>query len=219
MRITCLSDLHGEYPTLKGGDLLLIAGDLTGGHTRQEFECFCMWVRCQNFSQKIVVAGNHDGFLQENPTFFQEQGVDIDYLCDAGTKFEGLNVWGSPWTKTFPGCNPHCKAFTVETDEELAEKWGLIPSDTDILLTHCPPFGLLDGIENGWDGTLFHAGSLSLRKALDRIQPPLHVFGHIHAHGGKKIIYKHIGPNTCCVNGAYMDETYDPINPICHIIL
>jgi len=28
MEITCVSDLHGYYPELPGGDLLIVAGDL-----------------------------------------------------------------------------------------------------------------------------------------------------------------------------------------------
>lgn len=29
MIIDCISDLHGQYPQLEGGDLLIVAGDLT----------------------------------------------------------------------------------------------------------------------------------------------------------------------------------------------
>ena len=38
--ITCISDLHGFQPSLPGGDLLLIAGDLTARNTFDEYERF-----------------------------------------------------------------------------------------------------------------------------------------------------------------------------------
>jgi len=34
MIIDCISDLHGYYPELEGGDLLIIAGDLIGHFDR-----------------------------------------------------------------------------------------------------------------------------------------------------------------------------------------
>ena len=43
MIIDCISDPHGFYPKLKGGDLLLIAGDLTANDTQKEFDKFFQW--------------------------------------------------------------------------------------------------------------------------------------------------------------------------------
>ena len=36
MIIDCLSDLHGHYPSLDGGDLLIVAGDLTARDKLEE---------------------------------------------------------------------------------------------------------------------------------------------------------------------------------------
>lgn len=207
--IDCVSDLHGEYPSdLQGGDLLIVAGDWTSTHTEQECFEFFDWVDAQNYRKKIVIAGNHD----EEPfkqSYCGPLNNEFSYLCDSGTEFEGFKIWGSPWTKTFPGMNPHCKAFTVDTEEELAEKWALIPNDIDILITHSPPLGQRDRGKNK-----NRCGSRSLLLRLLEIRPKLHVFGHIHAGYGQST-YEGI----IMVNACHMDDVYDPINKPIRIIL
>ena len=143
MIIDCISDLHGHYPKLEGGDLLIVAGDLTARDTQMEHMQFLSWIAQQNYKKKIWIAGNHDNYLQ-GTKFIPIKELGMEYLCDSGTEFEGLKIWGSPWTLKFPGMNPHCMAFTCDTEEELAEKWALIPSDTNILITHGPSWGLHD---------------------------------------------------------------------------
>lgn len=228
MIIDCISDLHGFYPKLEGGDLLIIAGDLTAIDKENEYLHFGAWLSLQNYKRKILISGNHDNFFVKDPKFscapvgfeYTLKRVDnrIEYLCDSGTEFEGLKIWGSPWTKTFEGMNPKCKAFTLDTEEELASKFSLIPDDIDILITHSPPYGILDGIPIE-DGSLFHVGSFSLLHIMERIQPKLHVFGHIHEQGGKQIMYKHFGPNTWCINCSYVNEYYKPVNKPVRLVL
>lgn len=63
MIIDCISDLHGHFPSLEGGDLLIIAGDLTATHTPQELYQFNDWVKVQDYKKKVLIAGNHDTFF------------------------------------------------------------------------------------------------------------------------------------------------------------
>ena len=142
MIIDCISDLHGFYPDLEGGDLLIVAGDLTSRDTKEQHIDFSMWLAAQNYSHKVVIAGNHDNrlILLGGPV----KAPRLDYLLDSGTEFQGLKIWGSPWTKWFPQVNPKCSAFMLKTEDELAEKWKLIPDDIDVLVTHGPPHGILD---------------------------------------------------------------------------
>ncbi len=217
--VDCVSDLHGHHPKLEGGDLLIVAGDLTAKHCNNEFFDFCEWIDQQNYYEKIVVGGNHDTMLADkNYSKIVDTMYPNIYLCDSGTEFEGLKIWGSPWTKTFPGMNPKCKAFTCDTEEELAEKWNLIPEDTSILITHCPPYGIFDLVlrETKWGNKKDYTGSRSLRNQLmNRIEPELHVFGHIHEWGGKMI-------DTCMtkfVNASHVNERYEPVNKPIRIIL
>lgn len=229
MKITCISDLHGHYPKLEGGDLLIIAGDLTATDSDIDWSEYFDWLgRCsEKYKKIIVVAGNHDRFVEEERIHPASAWNNIScYLCDEGTEFsyqiEGLpeedegflpsgkrtlKIWGSPWTKSFPGMNPKCKAFTVDTDEELAEKWALIPSDTDILITHCPPYSILDEFKDYFGGKILNVGSKSLYNKLWDLKLSLHCFGHIHEAYGYKIL-----AGSKYVNASHVNERYEPVN-------
>jgi Icc-related predicted phosphoesterase len=229
MLIDCISDLHGHYPKLDGGDLLIVAGDLTATDTKDELLYFHQWISAQNYKKSIIIAGNHDntcikGYPFYNRPFAVEGCVmpynDIEYLCDSGTEFEGLKIWGSPWTRNFVGMNPHCKAFSLDTEEELAEKWALIPDDVDILITHSPPYGILDSVRNNPNSIPDSAGSRSLMdwmatkwKVLEGVK--INVFGHIHEHGGKRGSLNMVQ----FINASHVNERYQPVNAPIRIIL
>lgn len=221
MIIDCISDLHGFYPKLEGGDLLIVAGDLTASDTPDEYTHFEKeWLRFQPYTKKIVIAGNHDNWIQNNdwvsPNYYE-------YLQDSGTEFDGLKIWGSPWTLAFEDMNPVCKAFTCETEAELEKKWALIPPDVDILITHSPPHGILDQVSYiimGEDDAA-HVGSHSLRYYCQRHHPRLHVFGHIHeAYGTSFYLNEPYEPNdTIYVNASHVNERYKPVNPPIRILI
>lgn len=210
MIIDCISDLHGHKPKLEGGDLLIIAGDLTARDTRAEYDIFIDWLHQQDYLKKVVIAGNHDGLLMNNKIFNNNVFYsDIIYLQDSSFKCCGLNIWGSPWTKTFANMNPLCKAFTCDTKEELSEKWAMIPDDIDILITHSPTYGILDETVNG-----IKAGSKSLMKVIEKVLPEVVIFGHIHEQGGKYVQKKGI----LYINGSIVDERYRHVNRARRII-
>lgn len=220
MIIDCISDLHGFYPKLKGGDLLIVAGDLTASNRGCEYWDFVQWLDCQAYKKKIVVAGNHDGMLDHdrNPQEKYKLNIveDIEYLCDSGTQFEGLKIWGSPWTKTFEGMNPLCKAFTVDSEDELMDRFEKIPYDTNILITHSPPLGVLDKTQSG-----LSAGSPALFGWLKYVERPrLHVFGHIHeAYGQKEFFASYNDKMMISVNASHVNERYQPVNKPIRIVL
>lgn len=234
MIIDCISDLHGHYPDLSGGDLLIVAGDLTARDNSKEYIEFGLWYAKQEYKHKILIAGNHDNLLVHSPEMFHIPALNMFQLYDSGTKYrewpnlpkpdestkgtefetKDFKIWGSPWTKTFKGMNPHCKAFTLDTEEELAAKWALIPEDIDILITHSPPYGILDTTTTG-----IHAGSKSLAdKIVHMTRPPLlWVWGHIHEAYGMDI---QIRQKVCqMVNCSHVNEHYRPVNKPIRIIL
>ena len=252
MIIDCIADLHGHYPELEGGDLLIVAGDLTGLDTVIQHIQFQIWLHEQRYDKKIVIAGDHDNRLQQLPfEAIKRQYAELgeDYLCDSGTEFEfhepdpvekgrvvldtifstvkRFKIWGTPWTLTFDGINPHCTAFTG-TEAELEAKFALIPDDIDILITHGPPLGIFDKTDRGEN-----VGSKSLlEKARSLKNLKLFVFGHLHEgygmitpsslNGGAKV-----RPNksiTCAsfpyiVNCSHVNEHYEPVNKPVRIVL
>lgn len=221
MIIDCVSDLHGEFPELPGGDLLIVAGDLTASDQPDQYQAFCHWLWNQSYTGIVFIGGNHDNKIDY---ISKPKTSSIQYLCDSGTEFCGLKIWGSPWSLRFNGMNPHCMAFTG-TEEDLESKFKLIPDDTDILVTHSPPWGIMDEVKRSVicfpKGSVYspeNCGSHSLRTHVERVKPQLHVFGHIH-QGYGQVLLKHEGPNTMCVNASIMDECYKPRYQPIRIIL
>lgn len=209
MIIDCISDLHGYKINLEGGDLLLIGGDLTARDSLQEFDNFKKWLKEQPYTKKVLIGGNHDNViaLLDKPDEYFEGAV---YLSDSGTEFQGLKIWGSPWTKNFHGQNPRCKAFGFDLTTQMLEKFTLIPEDTNILITHSPPQGVLDQIGS------MHVGCPELRKIVQKLPNlKLHLFGHIHEGYGVEEIFQ----NTKFVNASFVNEHYQPVNKPVRVIL
>src|ERR1700752_5304604 len=220
MVVDCIADLHGFETELPGGDLLILAGDYTAAaKIAQLGKCFSC-VKKQPYEKKILTAGNHDGFFESGFPKSQKEAEDLkdvqhflidqkemtetdfEYLCDSGTEYQGLKIWGTPWTPWFKGVHPKCKAF-MNSESHLEKRFNLIPEGLDILISHGPMRHVLD---QNMDG--YACGSSSLREALERAKPRFMVFGHIHEQGGNQLMFKRSGPNTLCVNCSYVDENY-----------
>ena len=81
----------------------------------------------------------------------------------------------------------------------MAEKWLKIPIDTDILITHGPPFGHCDKVSIGSE----NLGCVDLLNRVMEIKPKYHLFGHIHGGHGKDF-----DNDTIFVNGSNLNEGY-----------
>jgi Icc-related predicted phosphoesterase len=91
-------------------------------------------------------------------------------------------------------------AFQVERGAASRRYWDRIPLGTEVVITHGPPYGTLDKP----DILAPHLGCQELIKAILRVKPKLHVFGHIHGGHGQEV-----GPNgTYMVNCAVLDQQY-----------
>jgi len=209
MIVDCIGCLHGARPKLKGGDLLLVTGDLTAHDTSEEYFTFFEWLKNQSYSQKVFISGNHDNLAMSQ----FDWGKDVDYLLDSGKEFEGLKIWGSPWTSKFEGMNPRTCAFTFEEDADMFPKFELIPDDVDILVTHSPPFTILDLLTDGRQ-----VGSPALMAHhISRLRPKLWAFSHVHESHGVDGPYQ--WNKTKYVNCSIMNERYEPVNAPIRVVL
>lgn len=178
MRIVCISDTHNlnEALDVPEGDLLIHAGDATAEGERWEVEKFADWFRSLPHRHKVFVAGNHDWMFETDNRAARELVRDFRYLEDDSCVIEGLKIHGSPWT---PQYKHYVWAYILDRGRPLAEKWAMIPEDVDILVTHCPPRGILDR-----SGSDVSAGCDELLKRVFEVRPRLHVFGHMHPSSG-----------------------------------
>ena len=189
--VICISDTHNTQPSLPAGDMLIHSGDLTNRGSFDELQTQIDWINSQPHKHKIVIAGNHDllldsSFVDQHPERVKEVAGktredlswgNIVYLEDSSSTldFENgrqLNVYGSPWTPQFGNW-----AFQYPP---IRDVWTRkIPVETDVLVTHGPPYLHLD--MNG-------KGCGHLLKELRRVRPVAVVFGHIHAGYGEEFL-------------------------------
>ncbi len=94
----------------------------------------------------------------------------------------------------------------MKDDDQRKRYWEMAPDDVDVLVTHGPPFGLLDQATP--DGE--HLGCIHLRNYIERVKPKLVCFGHIHGSGGSVLPLKHWDgeDDTILVNASVLDEKY-----------
>ena len=201
MRIVFISDTHGLHRELglPGGDMIIHGGDFCGGDSRRDSEDFLEWFDGLDFRYKLFTAGNHDFFADKHQTEFSAMiPSGILFLNDRGIEIEQLSFWGSPVQPGLQGW-----AFGKRRGAEMQPHWELIPSEVDILLTHTPPWGILDQSRSGYS-----LGCEELRSELDqRIHPSYHLFGHVHASYGM-----HEMAGTVYMNGSNMDSDRGLVN-------
>ena len=186
MKILHISDTHGchrRIHDLPQADIIVHSGDFTMNESEQEALDFMNWFCDLPYPQKIFICGNHDDCLYGATI----DGLDgkVHYLCNSGVEIDGVKFYGVPM---FMG--------DCITDRQT-KHYANIPDDADILITHTPPFGILDFDDN------INYGSEELLARIKAVQPRLHLFGHIHSQYG---IMRLNG--TTFSNGAIMNANY-----------
>lgn len=202
IKIICISDTHGQHSKLKipAGDILIHAGDfMRSGQRISEIVNFNLWLGMLPHPHKIVIAGNHDLLFEREPSLSRTLLTNAIYLENSGVELFGLKFWGSPVQPAF-----NSWAFNVERGTAIRRYWNMIPDETDVLITHGPPLGILDTTHTGEP----HLGCEELAKTLERVKPKLHIFGHIHGGHGKT---RRAG-GAKFVNASVLDERYQLVN-------
>jgi len=192
------------HHTIPEGDVLVIPGDFTNVGAKADVKDFNLWLKEQPCKWKVVIAGNHDwcfatkGKKKKSPGWLTAGDDKIIYLQDDEVIIDGVKFYGSPWQPEF--CN---WAFNLPRGSALRDKWQWIPNDTDVLITHGPPAGILDVSAYGNE----RLGCVDLLDRVYKVNPKVHAFGHIHsAYGTEQKM------NTMFINAAICTESYLPAN-------
>lgn len=201
MKFVLISDTHNQHEnlTVPEGDVLIHAGDITGGGSLRETLGFIGWFGNLPHQHKIFIGGNHD-FLLENTSFDTKQYLPagITYLQDTLIEIEGIKIYGSPYTPEFLNW-----AFMKKRGADIKAVWDKIPDGVDVLITHGPPSKILDKTSSGRI-----VGCEDLLDKVLKIKPKIHVFGHIHeAYGNQDT------EGIKFFNASVLNEHYQLVNP------
>lgn len=221
MLVTLISDTHDQHRSvnLPGGDLLIHTGDfMTSGYSKSQAEDFFKWIQGQDYDDIVFIAGNHDRIMQFEPDMMKGilDGYNcIDYLEDTELVLYGdgpngdlpennIRIYGSPWQPEF-----YNWAFNLPRNSDvLKSKWDAIPTNTDILLTHGPAWGILDEVYNRRG---VHLGCELLTERIAVVKPKIHVCGHIHSGHGY-----YFDGTTHFFNASVLNESYEYKHNIWH---
>ena len=194
-----VSDTHSlhdelDMPAVAGESILIHAGDATMfSRPPSSIDRFNDWLGSLPYNHKVFVPGNHESYISEDLRR-RTQLSNATVLINESATIAGMKIWGSPVT---PLANT---AFGMPIAVARRRVYSTIPDDTDILITHGAPFSVLDMAP----GSNHHAGDPELLGAVQRVQPILHVFGHVHgAHGIEEI------DDTLYVNAALLSPDGD----------
>jgi Icc-related predicted phosphoesterase len=192
MRVAILSDLHECHREIDvpASDWIIVCGDFSFFSKRPSMiDDFNDWLGEQPARVRLVVPGNHEYAIEAEPDKWRRRLNNATLLINEAITIEGIKIFGSPVTPSYGG------AWGISSEAERERLWRTIPEDTDILITHGGPQGILSG----------EGGCPALRRAVIRVKPRLHCFGHVHSAYGIQPT-KH----TLFVNAAILDEDGAP---------
>ncbi len=193
IRLAILSDTHQLHREIQvpPADLLIHAGDWTMcSESVAAIADFDDWLSAQPIRSACVLSpGNHESYLSSDPSRRSLTG-SATVLINEGLSVSGLNVWACPVTPMLGG-----GAFSVPRAGDRISIYAQISVNTHVLITHSPPYGILDFDREAG----VHRGCPELLEAVRRVQPLLHIFGHVHGARGL-----HIGSQTTSINAAML---------------
>jgi hypothetical protein len=199
-------------------DVLLHCGDITEDGSPESIEKALQVLGNIKAELKLMIAGNHEISMDKNyylteggspediektnkllcptsPSVASESGITFlvegthTFTLSSGASFI---IYASSFTPKYGA-----SAFQYPTGEdrfnppEYSHSWAqnvgtetsTIPENIDIVMTHGPPKYILDSTSDGRS-----AGCEHLRRAIERVRPRLHCFGHVHrGHGAQRL--------------------------------
>lgn len=232
MKIVAVSDVHGLWDEINypQGDVLVLAGDICRDYTwgnhdidgtlqyhkdLDELDSFFGKLKKQiGYKAIIMIAGNHD-FCFEKHTDAGDKLTNAFYLEDSSVTIDGIKYYGSPWTPwfwdwafNFPNHNENF----FRARAHARKRWEAIPDDTNVLITHGPPEGILDRTSTGLTvgDQYLHERILDLS---EKGNLKLHIFGHIHDSYGMEKYYgiQFVNAAQCASHDSIANEPHEII--------
>ncbi|MBD3191632.1 MAG: metallophosphoesterase [Candidatus Heimdallarchaeota archaeon] len=153
MKFVCTADTHDFHRSLAipVGDVFIHAGDVAD--RRGKLIDFNQMLEKLPHKYKLIIRGNHDLLWGKEHGSLQKILTNGMVLNNSGIRIEEIKIWGTPWMGNI----------------------ALIPEDTDILVSHVPPWGIGDLSNRG-----IHKGSRELLEKVKEVKPKYHIFGHVH---------------------------------------
>lgn len=220
-KILIISDTHGIHPpidTLPAADLFIHAGDImNSGREFGEIAWFNSWLKDVPVPKlkRLICLGNHDIAFDETHSASNARiaGLARKLLTegilvqDEAVQIHELKLYFSPWSPRFFDWG-----FQVDRGESAAKTWAKIPDDTEILVTHGPPYGILDQAKLGESE---HVGCEELSKRVKELKNlKYHIFGHIH--GSRGTLTEN---GVTFINASYLNEKYRPYPGLGYFLL
>lgn len=210
MKIVAISDTHCRWQKLviPECDILISAGDYSFRGEPHVVRNFHEWLDEQNAAHIISVQGNHETWVEKNfgaaRDIAREACCAVHFMEEGPLEIEGIKIWCAAITPWFMDW-----AWNVHRGPDIKRHWDLIPEDTNILITHGPPHGILDVVPHIDGSPKERVGCHDLKDRIAIVKPDIHIFGHIHhSHG------EHHEGSTSYYNVSICDELYSPTNPV-----
>jgi Icc-related predicted phosphoesterase len=216
LRVIAISDTHTHHNTIQNienlidkdaTNILVHTGDSTKLGEKDDILDFLDWFNnLKNFDYKFLISGNHDwcffnkeewlistlNKLKDNNCIYLE---DEEYILNIENT--NIKIYGSPWQPLTS------KKWAFGCDEyTIGKYWDMIPNDTDILLTHTPPYYIHDLTTHN-----LSVGCIKLREKIMDLNLSLNVHGHIHESRNASMI-----KDTVFVNASICNSIYNPVN-------
>ena len=214
-KVVAISDTHGmvSYKELLAGltaDLLCIAGDvLYQGHVG-EYGRFLKDVESvrDQFRFVALTPGNHDFYIEDNEFMVKgdlKHHYGGDLLVDQRVVYPRqeteevgppssvgdakdprfVYVYGDPWIPQIGRTNRWAYEIPRGT-KEMLDKRKQIPGGLDILISHSPPYGIMDQSVKPFNNLSDSYGCWDLKDRILSMEDPPHIVlsGHIHTKSG-----------------------------------
>lgn len=198
LKVFHCSDIHGDLHVLKGQGFKLVHGEpdlwIVTGDFQKNFSRGKSGEGARQFRQYLKDQEVLRGIFEETPVLCMDGNHDF---CPVGHGLRrcGINaidvtnngpIQYGDWTFAgFPHINYIIGEWNYESLPDVLRKETnkALYCRPDVLVTHSPPAGILDG-----DGIMEHHGLDYLSSSLQYgdYRPKYHFFGHVHECGGQQ---------------------------------